>query len=57
MTKTTNTACKHNWLIDAPAGPTSMGRCKACGQTREFRNSFAEFTYWRGKTKKKPAAA
>ncbi len=32
-------ACRHHWVIAAPAGATSMGRCKVCGQAREFRNS------------------
>ncbi len=57
MPKTANATCKHNWVIETPAGPTSVGQCKACGETREFRNSFAEFTYWRGKGQKKPETA
>lgn len=32
------TACRHHWLIAAPEGPTSPGRCKLCGETREFAN-------------------
>ena len=31
--------CRHHWVIAAPQGATSMGRCKACGETREFSNS------------------
>lgn len=30
--------CRHHWLIEAPDGPTSDGRCKLCGATRQFRN-------------------
>ncbi len=30
--------CQHHWLIDAPAGPISWGRCKLCGDEREFQN-------------------
>jgi hypothetical protein len=39
--------CRHHWLIESPHGATSMGRCKACGEVREFRNSAAD-TLWEG---------
>ena len=39
--------CRHHWLIEAPQGATSMGRCKVCGEVREFRNSAAD-TLWEG---------
>ena len=32
-------ACPHHWQIPSPNGPTSIGTCKNCGETREFRNS------------------
>ena len=31
--------CRHHWVIQAPEGATSSGRCKACGEVREFNNS------------------
>lgn len=31
--------CQHRWRIESPRGPMSLGRCKACGEEREFRNS------------------
>lgn len=31
--------CRHHWVIAAPQGATSMGRCKVCGEAREFSNS------------------
>jgi len=31
--------CQHHWIIASPHGPTSTGRCKLCGASREFRNS------------------
>jgi hypothetical protein len=31
-------SCGHHWLIDTPTGPTSMGKCKLCGERKEFRN-------------------
>jgi hypothetical protein len=39
--------CRHHWLIDTPHGATSTGRCKVCGEIREFRNSAAD-TLWEG---------
>ena len=33
------TECMHFWIIDQPNGPTSVGVCKLCGETQEFRNS------------------
>jgi hypothetical protein len=33
------TVCRHHWVIDTPNGALSGGRCKRCGETREFRNS------------------
>lgn len=34
--------CVHYWLIEAPEGPTSKGRCKFCGLVREFNNTWAD---------------
>jgi hypothetical protein len=31
--------CQHHWIIETPRGATSTGRCKRCGEEREFRNS------------------
>ena len=30
--------CVHYWIIEVPEGPTSTGRCKYCGEVREFSN-------------------
>lgn len=38
----TITACRHHWLIEAPSGPTSRGRCRRCGEEREFTNSHGD---------------
>jgi hypothetical protein len=35
--------CRHHWLIEPPAGPTSKGRCKRCGEERYFINSTADW--------------
>jgi hypothetical protein len=31
--------CQHHWVIETPRGSMSQGRCKRCGEEREFRNS------------------
>lgn len=28
----------HRWRIEEPDGPVSMGVCKICGATKEFKN-------------------
>ena len=35
--------CRHHWLIAPPSGPTSLGRCKRCGEERYFINSTADW--------------
>lgn len=36
---TSGATCQHHWIIETPRGATSTGRCKRCGEEREFRNS------------------
>lgn len=43
----TSDGCVHHWVIDPPNGAVSKGRCKACGEEKEFRNSF-EYSSWYG---------
>ena len=37
--------CQHQWLIDAPAGPSSRGVCRNCGEERQFLN-YIEGSSW-----------
>ena len=37
--------CAHHWAISSPNGPTSLGSCKRCGETKEFKNSI-KITSW-----------
>lgn len=37
--------CRHHWLIETPRGALSGGRCKLCGETREFRNSANDYIW------------
>jgi len=58
--------CQHHWLIETPRGSMSQGRCKRCGEEREFRNSATDhlwedesgsgYNAWRG-VRAKPAVA
>jgi len=31
--------CSHNWRVERPTLPTSMGVCSSCGDRAVFRNS------------------
>lgn len=35
------TTCVHWWVIPTAAGPTSIGKCKRCRETRVFFNVYA----------------
>ena len=48
--------CAHHWVIDTPAGPVSHGRCKLCGEDREFRNSPDNAFYWEDDASRKAAS-
>lgn len=42
--------CRHHWLIEPPtSGVKSRGRCKLCGEERDFTNFDSRFEYWRDK--------
>ena len=34
--------CIHHWLLEEATGPTSLGRCKLCGEEKTFLNSVPE---------------
>lgn len=36
----------HYWLIPEPNGPSSLGKCKKCGEEREFLNGSADSDAW-----------
>ncbi len=35
--------CHHYWVIEVANGPKSLGKCKHCGEAREFFNAFPDF--------------
>lgn len=36
----TETKCKHYWIIEEPYGTTSRGKCKLCGEEKDFYNAY-----------------
>ena len=37
--------CRHQWVIDMPAGPSSKGVCRTCGEVKQFQN-YIEGSSW-----------
>ena len=37
--------CQHEWIVDAPNGPSSKGVCRLCKEEREFLN-YIEGSSW-----------
>jgi hypothetical protein len=35
--------CHHYWVIEVANGPTSIGKCKYCEETKQFLNAFPDF--------------
>ena len=42
----TTAHCAHHWMIKTPDGPVSTGRCRLCGEEREFNNSIETWGGW-----------
>lgn len=38
-------SCRHHWIIESPRGTLSDGRCKLCGEERQFRNSTSDYIW------------
>lgn len=41
----TASGCTHQWMIEPPNGPMSIGVCLLCRESKEFRNS-SEDSIW-----------
>jgi len=39
----------HHWVIEAPKGPISKGKCRFCGFTQDFDNTIAENIWSNGR--------
>jgi hypothetical protein len=44
--------CAHHWIIETPDGPVSTGRCRLCGEEREFSNSVDTYGGWTNRSGK-----
>jgi hypothetical protein len=49
-----NSGCQHYWVIEAANGPSSMGTCRYCGESREFFNSIPDLNALKRGTAPKP---
>ena len=38
-------SCCHHWIIQTADGPVSLGVCKNCYETREFKNSIEDWSF------------
>ena len=38
-------SCCHHWVIQTADGPVSLGVCKNCFETREFKNSIEDWSF------------
>ena len=38
--------CTHHWIIETSYGPVSEGKCRICGEEREFSNSADTYGGW-----------
>ena len=50
----TATKCPHHWIIETPDGPMSIGRCRLCGEEREFSNTVDTWAGWTIQSKPSP---
>ena len=46
--------CQHHWVIAKPSGPVSRGKCRLCGEEKDFQN-FMENAPWSRAKGKRPA--
>ena len=37
--------CKHRWLLEAPVGELTQGRCRLCGASKEFAERWRTGSY------------
>ena len=44
--------CPHHWVIEKANGPVSKGRCRLCGEEREFSNSVETGGGWTSRSGK-----
>lgn len=45
-TKPESTCC-HHWIIETADGPVSLGYCQLCFETKEFKNSLDDWSFFK----------
>ena len=48
----TTITCAHHWIIERAAGAASKGKCRMCGEEREFDNSVETWGGWTNRNQK-----
>lgn len=43
--------CCHHWIIETADGPVSLGYCQLCFETKEFKNSFEDWSSFKERVK------
>ncbi len=46
------TTCPQHWIIETSEGPVSMGKCRMCGEEKEFSNSVETYGGWTNRSGK-----
>ncbi len=49
-------ACHHHWMLASPAGDSTSGVCKNCGQIRKFNDAYQAPSRNTSRTAAKPKA-
>ena len=39
--------CCHHWIIETADGPVSLGYCQFCFETKEFKNSLEDCSFFK----------
>ncbi|MCH8226318.1 MAG: hypothetical protein IIC97_10670 [Chloroflexi bacterium] len=43
----TQATCCHHWIIETADGPVSLGYCQFCFETKEFKNSLEDWSFFK----------
>lgn len=43
----TQSTCCHHWIIETADGPVSLGFCQFCFETKEFKNSLEDWSFFK----------
>ena len=43
----TQSTCRHHWIIETADGPVSLGYCQFCFETKEFKNTLDDWSFFK----------